>query len=248
MFFNQFVSIFSFLTIIPLPKTYVFDLNIIARNMHYFPLCGGIIGVIVGLVAFVSSAFLPQYITSFVVLVTFVIITGVHHIDALADFADGLMKKGDKASKRKAMSDPLVGSAGATALIINFIGLYIALSSFESSVRLFYVIIAAEIIAKYIMVMQASIGASAWSGFSSPFTIEMKKRPKVIVSVVITVVLIFIIEGIMGLLTLGIVVMIGLIIYFISYKNFGGVSGDVFGASNEICRLASLLISSTFTI
>lgn len=248
MFFNQFVSIFSFLTIIPLPKAYVFDLNIIARNMHYFPLCGGIIGVIVGLVAFVSSAFLPQYITSFVVLVTFVIITGVHHIDALADFADGLMKKGDKASKRKAMSDPLVGSAGATALIINFIGLYIALSSFESSLRLFYVIIAAEIIAKYIMVMQASIGTSAWSGFSSPFTIAMKKRSRVIVSVIITVVLIFIIEGILGLLTLGIVVIIGLIIYFISYKNFGGVSGDVFGASNEICRLASLLISSTFTI
>lgn len=248
MFFNQFVSIFSFLTIIPLPKAYAFDLNIIARNMHYFPLCGGIIGVIVGLVAFVSSSFLPQYITSLVVLVTFVIITGVHHIDALADFADGLMKKGDKASKRKAMSDPLVGSAGATALIINFIGLYIALSSFESSHRLFYVIIAAEIIAKYIMVMQASIGTSAWSGFSSPFTIEMKKRSRVIVSVIITVVLIFIIEGILGLLTLGIVVIIGLIIYFISYKNFGGVSGDVFGASNEICRLASLLISSTFTI
>ena len=248
MFFNQFVSIFSFLTIIPLPKANAFDLNIIARNMHYFPLCGAIIGVIVGLVAFVSSTFLPQYITSFVILVTFVIITGVHHIDALADFADGLMKKGDRASKRKAMSDPLVGSAGATALIINFIGLYIALSSFESSHRLFYVIIAAEIIAKYIMVMQASIGASAWSGFSSPFTIEMKKRSRVIVSVIITVVLIFIIEGILGLLTLGIVVIIGLIIYFISYKNFGGVSGDVFGASNEICRLASLLISSTFTI
>src|SRR5512145_1238651 len=144
MFFNQFVSIFSFLTIIPLRKAYGFDLNIIARNMHYFPLCGGIIGVIVWIVAFVSSTFLPQYITSLVVLVTFVIITGVHHIDALADFADGLMKKGDKASKRKAMSDALVGSAGATALIINFIGLYIALSSFESSLRLFYVIIAAE--------------------------------------------------------------------------------------------------------
>jgi adenosylcobinamide-GDP ribazoletransferase len=52
----------------------------------------------------------------------------------------------------------------------------------------------------------------------------------------------------MGLLTLGIVVIIGLIIYFISYKNFGGVSGDVFGASNEIARLSSLLILSTLTI
>jgi adenosylcobinamide-GDP ribazoletransferase len=246
--FSPIVSILSFLTIIPTSKTSLFDLNIIAKNMHYFSLCGGIIGMIVGLISLLSYTFLPQYFSSIIVLVTFIIVTGVHHIDALADFADGIMKKGNRESKRKAMSDPYVGSAGTTALIINFIGLYIALFNFESPLKLFYAIIVAEIISKYIMVMQASIGTSAWSGLSSPFTIEMKKRTKVIVSIIITVVLIFIIEGIMGLLTLGIVVIIGLIIYIISYKNFGGVSGDVFGASNEISRLSALLILSTFAM
>src|SRR5688500_2664616 len=123
--FSPILSLFSFLTIIPTSKESVFDLNIIAKHMHYFPLCGGIIGLIVGLVSLFSSTFLPQYLSSFIVLVTFVIITGVHHIDALADFADGIMKKGDRESKRKGMSDPYVGSAGTTALVINFIGLYI---------------------------------------------------------------------------------------------------------------------------
>jgi adenosylcobinamide-GDP ribazoletransferase len=52
----------------------------------------------------------------------------------------------------------------------------------------------------------------------------------------------------MGLLTLGIVIIIGLIILIISYKNFGGVSGDVFGASNEISRLSALLILSIFAM
>lgn len=216
--------------------------------MHFFPLCGGIIGIIVGLVALLSSTFLPQYITSFLVLVTLIIITGVHHIDGLADFADGLMIKGDRESKRKAMSDPIVGSAGATALIINFIGLFTALSYYDSSIKLFYAIIVSEIIAKYVMVVQASIGDSAWSGFSSSFTIEMKKGNKIVISAVISILLVFVIEGMMGLLTLGIVIIIGLIIYIISYKSFGGVSGDVFGASNEISRLSSLLILSTLTI
>ncbi len=216
--------------------------------MHFFPLCGGIIGIIVGLVALLSSTFLPQYITSFLVLVTLIIITGIHHIDGLADFADGLMIKGDRESKRKAMSDPIVGSAGATALIINFIGLFTALSYYDSSIKLFYAIIVSEIIAKYVMVVQASIGDSAWSGFSSSFTIEMKKGSKIVISAVISILLVFVIEGMMGLLTLGIVIIIGLIIYIISYKSFGGVSGDVFGASNEISRLSSLLILSTLTI
>jgi adenosylcobinamide-GDP ribazoletransferase len=244
--FSPIISVFSFLTIIPTSKASLFDLNIIAKNMHYFPLCGGLIGLVVGLVSLFSSSFLPQYFSSFIVLVTFVIVTGIHHIDALADFADGIMKKGDRESKRKAMSDPYVGSAGTSALIVNFIGLYIAVLNFESPLKLFYAIIVAEIIAKYVMVMQASIGNSAWSGLSSPFTIEMKKRTKIITSIVITVVSIFIIEGIMGLLTLGIVIIIGLIVCIISYKNFGGVSGDVFGASNEISRLTSLLVLSVF--
>jgi adenosylcobinamide-GDP ribazoletransferase len=244
--FSPIISIFSFLTIIPTSRASLSDLNVIARNMHYFPLCGGIIGLMIGLVALFSSTFLPQYFSSFIVLVTFVIVTGVHHIDALADFADGIMKKGDRQSKRKAMSDPYVGSAGTSALIINFIGLYIAVFNFESPIKLFYAIIVAEVISKYVMVMQSSIGTSAWSGLSSPFTVEMKKRTKIAISIIITVVLVFVVEGIMGLLTLGIVIIIGLIIFIISYKNFGGVSGDVFGASNEISRISALLILSIF--
>ncbi|TLX86443.1 MAG: hypothetical protein E6L01_03890 [Thaumarchaeota archaeon] len=98
------------------------------------------------------------------------------------------------------------------------------------------------------MVMQASVGDSAWYGSSSPFTIEMKKSKKIFVSTAIAFVLIFIIEGGVGLLIFGIVVIIGFIIYVVSCRNFGGVSGDVFGASNEIARLSSLLILSSLEI
>ncbi|HKX21352.1 MAG TPA: adenosylcobinamide-GDP ribazoletransferase [Nitrososphaeraceae archaeon] len=248
MVFKSFASALSFLTIIPVPSAYNFDLATIAKSMYLFPLCGVIIGIIVGLVALLSSTVLPHYITSLLILVTLIIVTGVHHIDGLADFADGLMTGGDKESKRKAMSDPFVGASGTTALIINFIGLFVALINFESGLKLFYSIIVSEIIAKYVMVFQASVGHSAWSGFSSSFTIEMKKGHKIILSILITISIIYFIEGILGLLTLGIVIIIGLIILFVSYKKFGGVTGDVFGATNEISRLASLLILSTLMI
>jgi adenosylcobinamide-GDP ribazoletransferase len=76
----------------------------------------------------------------------------------------------------------------------------------------------------------------------------MKNLSKIITSIILTVALVFILQGIAGLLTLGIVIVIGIIIYYVAYRNFSGVSGDVFGASNEISRLASLLILSTITI
>ena len=84
--------------------------------------------------------------------------------------------------------------------------------------------------------------------FEVGMIVKNENKEKVAISIIITVILIFIIEGIMGLLTLGIVVIIGLIITIISYKNFGGVSGDVFGASNEISRLSALLILSTLAM
>jgi len=248
MFFRPFISILSFLTIIPMPKYHNYNLNTIARNMYFFPLCGAIIGLIVGVVAFISLSFVPTYIASLAILVTYVIITGIHHIDGLADFADGLMIRGNRESKRKAMLDPIVGSAGATALVINFIGLFIALSNFESPLKLFYAIIVSEVIGKYVMVLQATVGKSSWSGSSSPFTIEMKKGSKIIISLLFTVTLVIFMQGIDGLLVLAIVILIGFVIYLISYKNFGGVNGDVFGASNEICRLTSLLILSAIAI
>jgi len=76
----------------------------------------------------------------------------------------------------------------------------------------------------------------------------MKKLSKIITSIILTVVLVFLLQGIVGLLTLAIVIVIGFMIYCVAYRNFGGVSGDVFGASNEISRLASLMILSTITI
>jgi len=236
MVFEPLISTLSFLTIIPTSK-YGFDLRVIARNMYFFPICGAVIGLIIGIVGFFASTFLPEYIASLIILVTFVLITGIHHIDGLADFSDGVMVKGDRDSKRSAMSDPVIGSAGAIAVL-----------NFESSTRLFYAIIVSEVIAKYIMVMQASVGESAWAGFSSPFTVEMKKLSKIVTSIILTVVLVFLLQGIVGLLTLAIAIVIGFIIYYVAYRNFGGVSGDVFGASNEISRLASLMILSTITI
>jgi len=44
------------------------------------------------------------------------------------------------------------------------------------------------------------------------------------------------------LYALGAAVVIAFILLKVTNKSFGGVSGDVFGASNEVTRLSSLII------
>jgi adenosylcobinamide-GDP ribazoletransferase len=240
-------SVLSFLTILPYGKG-DYDIHYIAKNMYLFPIAGAVIGMIVGTMALGISFFLHPLLIGLFVTGTLLIMTGVHHTDALADFADGLMAKGDKVKKRRAMLDPAVGSAGVAALVMYFAGMIIVFNTggFSSKLQIFTSIIAAEVIAKYVMVLLANRSLSAWEGFSSPFTEAMKDKRKLAAASGIMIAIVLIVSGYAGLAALGVSLAIAALMKHTSGKSFGGISGDVLGASNEITRLASLIVLSSF--
>lgn len=239
----------SFLTIVPVSRaSSITDINLIASTMYIFPLVGAIMGIAVGMLAYIISFYLPPLVLGFLIVLILIVITGVNHTDALADFADGIMAKGGKEIKYKAMNDPAVGSAGVVALVLYLSGMIIILSSFTSSTKLCASIISAEIIAKYVMVLQAYGGRSAWEGYSSPFTKAMKDRRKFVVATGVTLPLIFFATGLIGMVSLCSSVIVAIIIKYSANRSFGGISGDVLGASNEISRLSSLIVMSSFNL
>ncbi len=214
--------------------------------MYLFPVAGAIIGALIGAMAFGISPFLHPLLVGLLVTGALVIITGVHHTDALADFADGLMAKGSKEVKRKAMLDPAVGSAGVAALVMYFAGMIIVFNTgFVSSLSLFVSIVVAEVIAKYVMVLLANRGLSAWEGFSSPFTAAMKDRRKMLAATGIMVAIVWFAASYAGLFALAVSLVLAGLMKRVSGKSFGGISGDVLGASNEVTRLSSLIVLSS---
>jgi adenosylcobinamide-GDP ribazoletransferase len=239
---NQIRSLLSFLTILPVGKEY--EINYIARHMFLFPAAGAIIGLIIGSFAFGLSFIMQGLFVGLITTATLFILTGAHHTDALSDFADGLMAKGSKDSKRKAMRDPSAGSAGVAALVLYLAGAAIAVSSLtgKGGYGLFAAILVSEVIAKYVMVLQANRGIAAWEGIGSPFTQQMKNKVKLAAASAITVPIAYFMGGLGGLYALGAAVVIAYVLLRIANRSFGGVSGDVFGASNEITRLSSLII------
>lgn len=237
-------SVLAFLTILPTGKG-GHDIHYVARNMYLFPLAGAAIGVIVGGMAYGTSLFLPPLLVGLLVAGALVIITGVHHTDALADFADGLMAKGGKEVKRKAMMDPAVGSAGVAALVMYFAGMIIVFNTGFLGFKVLTSVIAAEVIAKFVMVLLTYRGTSAWEGFSSPFTAAMKDGKKMLAATAIMVLIVWFASGYAGMAALGVSVALGALLRHVSKRSFGGISGDVLGASNEVSRLASLIVLST---
>jgi adenosylcobinamide-GDP ribazoletransferase len=245
--FRPFVAVFSFLTIVPSawhsPSTPI-DIKYVATNMYLFPLVGALIGLSAGLVGYGLSLLFEPQITSLLVVLFITLITGLHHTDALADFGDGLMVKSGRESKKNAMHDHSIGSAGATALILYFIGIFTILSSIRDDTILLSFLLTSEVIAKYIMVQQAHFGKAAWDGLSSPFVLAMKNKLKFTISTLITMAIVFLVTGYEGLITLAIAFLVAGLIQYIAHLSFGGISGDVMGASNEIVRLSCLIFLS----
>ena len=238
-------SVLGFLTILPVGKQ-DHDIYYVAKNMYLFPVAGLVIGAIIGAMALGISNFLHPLLVGFLIAGAFMIITGVHHTDALADLADGLMAKGSKEAKHQAMLDPAVGSAGVAVLVMYFAGMIIVFNiGFTSGLAIITSVITAEVIAKYVMVLLANRGLSAWEGLSSPFTLAMKDRRKMLAATGIMVTIILFASSYAGFVALVISLILAELLKYISNKSFGGISGDVLGASNEITRLSSLIVLSS---
>jgi adenosylcobinamide-GDP ribazoletransferase len=235
---KQIGSVFSFLTIIPTSNS---DLNSIAKNMYLFPLVGIVIGLVIGTLGFGLSLYLEPLIVSLVVVASLAIITGIHHTDGLADFADGLMTKGTKEKKRKAMKDLSVGSAGIFSIVLYAIGVIIALS-FSSGMELFKIILLSEVMAKFSMVLMAGLGNSASIGSNSPFIDSMKDKKRLLIAGILTIIPLIVIGEMNGLIVFASGIIVTMFLVGLSTKSFGGITGDVMGASNELTRLSSLLI------
>jgi len=231
-------SVFSFLTIFPSSNT---TLENIAKYMYVFPIVGIAIGLLVGSFGFGLSFILEPLLVSLLVVASIAIVTGIHHADGLADFADGLMVKGSKDRKLKAMKDLSTGSAGIVAIVLYLIGLVVTIS-LTSGFDLFKAILISEILAKFSMVLMASLGNSASLGSNSPFVKIMKDKKKLAAAFIIMLIPVIVIGETTGLVMLGVAVTITLFLLAISTRSFGGITGDVLGATNELTRLASLMV------
>ena len=235
---KQIGSVFSFLTIIPTSNS---DLNSIAKNMFLFPIVGIVIGLVIGSLGYGLSLYLEPLVVSLIVVASLAVITGIHHTDGLADFADGLMTKGTKEKKRKAMKDLSVGSAGIFSIVLYAIGMIIALS-FSSGMDLFKIILLSEIMAKFSMVLMAGLGNSASIGSNSPFMDSMKDKKRLLIAGIITIIPLIVIGEMNGLIVFASGIVVTMFLVGLSTKSFGGITGDVMGACNELTRLSSLLI------
>jgi len=236
----------AFLTILPVGMS-ADGIVQAASYMPLFPIIGAIIGLFVGIVVRLLQLFLPQLISGAIGMGMLLLVNGAQHMDGLLDFGDGVMFHGSRSGKLRVMRDPTTGAGGfAMGAIVLLVTVFSIASIPSTSIAL--ALMVSEASAMFAMVLATATGKSAHKGMNTIFVKAMHHRRTLRVTVSCVIILAV---SYLGLRFAGLVVVAGaaltaLLMVEISSRHFGGLTGDVLGATNEIARAVSLLLALVF--
>jgi adenosylcobinamide-GDP ribazoletransferase len=253
---NIFKDLVAFLTIIPSTKEESF-IKTSARYMFLFPIIGGIIGLFAAayfqFCTIILSLFTPilqmllgaiesifaRIFSAGATLSFLLVLTGLQHFDGLVDLGNALgFKKLEE--RRFAAHAWIVTYRGAfLAVFVEFLA-FLGIFLIDPNL-VFKALICAEVSAKLAMFTMAWFGKPAYGGLGELFVKLNKGNKLIALSYLISFFIILPLAGFSGIIFLLISFFAGFILEKLSERVFGGTSGDVLGATNELVRAICLL-------
>jgi adenosylcobinamide-GDP ribazoletransferase len=235
-------NLMAFLTIIPvgMDPDWLTDS---ASYMYLFPLVGAIIGLLAGLFAWLLLNILPSLVVGILTLGIILLLTGLHHTDGLLDFGDGIMYIGSPKKKIEVMHDQRTGAGGLALGLVTILATASCITDLNKN-SIIQSLIVSEVSAKLAMVIMAWVGRSAHKGMSTHFVNAMHSKYRslrLVVALLIAFGIAICLMRIVGFAAVIAGLAVALVLMGVSNRHFKGVTGDVFGAGNELARLASLI-------
>jgi adenosylcobinamide-GDP ribazoletransferase len=235
-------NLMAFLTIIPVGMDQD-CLTDAANYMYLFPFIGTFIGLLAGIFAWLLLNVLDASIVGMLTLGFILLITGLHHTDGLLDFGDGIMYQGPPEKKIEIMHDQQTGAGGLTLSLITILTTAFCITQLNRNL-IIQSLMVCEASAKLAMVLMAWIGKSAHKGMNTHFVNAMHgqhRSIRLIIALFIAFGIALPLLSVVGFTAIIVGLVVALVIVGISSRHFRGVTGDVFGAGNELARLSSFI-------
>ena len=229
------------LTRVPMPHPVAATPDRMARAQRAFPLVGALIGLVVGLLdRGLLAVGVPVLAAAALALGAGAVLTGALHEDGLADVGDGFGGGRDKAAKLAIMRDSRLGTYGMLALLVGFIARASALASLPLTAILPALVVAHTLGRAVIPVLSANMPFAREDGLG-----RSAGRPDlasaiiaVVIGVVITLLCLTTAHALIAMLVaiVGAAAVAGL-----AWRQIAGVTGDVFGAAEQVVEALVLL-------
>jgi len=241
---RTFLFAWQFLTAIPLSRsTHDAKPEELAASMSWYPFVGCLLGaVLVTADLFLGRVFSAQ-VTSMVLMLVLIILTRGLHQDGLADMVDGLAGGRTAQARLAIMKDAHIGAIGATGLFVALGLRYAGLTAMPAGEHL-ALLIGMPVIGRWAMVVGAFHVTSARSegGLAQPFLAHVSWQHLSLATVTAGIALALLLGpwAALGCLLIG-AVLVRLSTAWFQHM-FGGVTGDLLGATNEVAEILFIVI------
>lgn len=217
---------------------------LVSSTVWCFPIVGAFIGAVLwGSVWCLDQLGVPFSLQCLAALIGGILLTGALHEDGLADFCDGLGVY-DRARALAVMRDSQVGSFGALALLASFAWRGLALYELGSVELLGLCLLLTHMGARALMggllifPLARSDGLAAHSGRASWVQVLMALILMGAVFVAFLPPFVALIAVAVSALGLGVIALIAM-------RRYGGLTGDIYGAGEQVAEMLLLSVFAT---
>jgi len=237
----EFLAALRFLTIIPLPGRRELSPKEVGGSIAYFPAVGAIIGLILALLNWLLSLVLPPALVNILLVVSLVIVSGGLHLDGFVDTCDGMVGHKTAAQRWRVMKDSRAGAFGIIGVCCLLLVKYVSLNSVPAN-WLTPTLVLMPTVSRWAMVYAVFAYPYAKpSGLGKVFK-QKADFSRFLVATVIALPIAVIPAQLSGLIIMFGVWIIVMAVAFYLKGRFGGLTGDTYGAINELAEVLVLIL------
>jgi len=242
-------ALLSFFTVLPARAA---TLDEAAREVYLLPFVGVVTGV-PGVVLILFAYFVPPGVAATLALGAVLLAAGLHHADGVLDVGDALMVRGSPERRRDVLKDSRVGIGGIGALFLVYAPAVAALAAMcaHSPGRAALALLCGEVAARSAMVFTLAYGKPADARSSTVTFAQTLSGPRHAVGVALALLspLPFLLPlGAFAPLAMLAAPLVTLVSLRVTRAAFGGIGGDVVGATGELCRAVVLVALSAMVV
>ncbi len=234
----------QFLTVLPVKRDFT-DAQV-GSAASWFPVVGIFIGLALAGLYFVLRIILPAGVVDVLLLTVLALFSGGLHLDGLADTMDGMAGHRSPEHRLEIMRDSRIGGIGAVGLALFLILEYAALNN-VSELWVMFTLVCAPMMSRMAMVDAIYFFPYArQNGLGSPFKQSIKIR-HVIIAAIVTLAVSLLLFRVAGLIIAAVTWLIITLAAVFFKSRLNGLTGDTYGAINEIAFTAVLLTVCALT-
>ncbi|MFH1086960.1 MAG: adenosylcobinamide-GDP ribazoletransferase [Chloroflexota bacterium] len=239
----SFWAAWQFLTTLPSPCRRGHDLTGLGRAAGFFP----VVGLVLGLVLFgldrLLGLLLPAVLVNILLVIAIIVLTGALHLDGLIDTCDGLAVKSSAADRLMIMTDARVGGFGVVGGCCLILLKFVSLAALPSGLRSAALLLT-PVLSRWGMVYAISAFPAARKEGIGWAVKQGVDRPGIALATLVALVVAMLLLGWWGAALVGATWLVVLAVSRYLCSLLGGLSGDSYGAVNELGEVAVLILAS----